>query len=167
MERRNFFKNLTKSVQKKENSIVIRPPYFLDEELFSKCIECEGSCATVCEEEIITIAEDKTPHISFEKSGCTFCDECAKACPLDVLTLEAKQNIAVCIEIDQLKCMSWSKNICFSCKDPCLDNAIEFHGMFYPEIIAEKCTSCGFCIRYCPTEAIIIKPLVKKEEDEN
>ncbi len=47
--------------------------------------------------------------------------------------------------------------MCFSCKDPCLDDAIEFIGMFRPEIIDDKCTSCGFCIKACPTQAIEIK----------
>lgn len=49
--------------------------------------------------------------------------------------------------------------MCFSCKDPCLDDAIEFLGMFRPEIVTDKCTSCGFCLRACPTSAIEIKAL--------
>ena len=39
--------------------------------------------------------------------------------------------------------------MCFSCKDPCLDNAIDFKAMFMPEI-NDKCTSCGFCLSRCP-----------------
>jgi len=167
MQRRNFFKNLTQSFNNKPKQILIRPPYFNNEEDFSRCIECEGICAQKCEEGIITLLEDKTPVLDFEQSGCTFCDVCALECPEDVLHVKYKNNIDITIEIDKLKCMSWSKNICFSCKDPCLDNAIEFTGMFYPEIIADRCTSCGFCIKYCPTEAIIIKPKIKELVDEN
>jgi len=37
-----------------------------------------------------------------------------------------------------------------------LDNAIEFLGLFKPSI-NDNCTSCGFCISYCPTNAIILK----------
>ena len=158
MERRNFFKNLTQSIQpKKDEAIVIRPPYFEKEEDFSRCVECAGLCAEVCETEIIKIATDKTPYLDFSQNGCTFCDECALKCPEDVLSLQFKSDIAVDIVIDPKRCMSWSKSICFSCKDPCLENAIVFAGMFYPEIDTQKCTSCGFCIKYCPTEAIIIQ----------
>jgi len=167
MQRRDFFKNLTQPLNKESIHNIIRPPYYKDEIDFEKCKECEGICALKCEENIIIILDDKTPALSFEQSGCTFCDVCALECPEDVLMLEHKSSIDVSIEIDKLKCMSWSKNICFSCKDPCLDNAIEFTGMFYPEIIADRCTSCGFCIRYCPTEAIIIKPKIKENSNEN
>jgi formate hydrogenlyase subunit 6/NADH:ubiquinone oxidoreductase subunit I len=35
--------------------------------------------------------------------------------------------------------------------------------MFRPEIDLNRCTACGFCIKYCPTEAISIV-FDKKEE---
>jgi ferredoxin-type protein NapF len=154
MKRRAVFNKLFK--KSKQEFKVIRPPYVGEESNFELCLECDGVCARECEENIIVILEDKTPSLDFSKSGCTFCDKCALSCNVNVLKIEYKSKVDVKIEIDKLKCMSWSKNICFSCKDPCLDNAIEFSGMFYPEIIAEKCTSCGFCIKYCPTEAIKI-----------
>ena len=157
MQRREIFNKLLQPVKQKKSSIkIVRPPYIGDESNFELCLECNGVCASVCEEKIIKIIDDKTPVLSFENSGCTFCDECANACEADVLRIEYKSKVDIKIEIDKLKCMSWSKNICFSCKDPCLDNAIEFSGMFYPEIISDKCTSCGFCIKYCPTDAIKI-----------
>ncbi len=165
MQRRSFFKNLTASIKKDLPKLTIRPPYFNDERDFEKCLECEGICAQKCEEGIIFIQNDKTPALSFEKSGCTFCDICAEECPEGVLKPKYMDHIDIVVEIDKIKCMSWSKNICFSCKDPCLDNAIEFAGMFYPEIVEDKCTGCGFCIKYCPTEAIIIKPKMKESVD--
>ena len=165
MQRRDFFKNLTQSIHpSKQKTVVVRPPYFENEEDFVKCVECAGLCADVCETKIIKIGEDKSPRLDFSSNGCTFCDECAKVCPEGVLALEYKDIIDVEVFIDPKRCMSWTKNICFSCKDPCLDNAIEFSGMFYPEIVSDRCTSCGFCIKYCPTEAIIIKAK-RKDED--
>ena len=47
--------------------------------------------------------------------------------------------------------------MCFSCKDPCLDDAIQFLGMFRPEIDENLCTSCGFCLKVCPTDAITLE----------
>lgn len=157
MKRRELLGSLFSSNEKREVAVV-RPPYYLDAGSFDKhCIECDGKCSSVCEENIIVIGEDKTPHLDFSSSGCTYCDECAKACPSGVLTLEAKQTIQTTFEIDMLKCMSWNQTMCFSCKDPCLDNAIEFLGMFRPTIIQDKCTACGFCLSVCPTQAIHYK----------
>ena len=158
MDRRELFSSLfsSKTTEKKES--IIRPPYFVDEDSFLKeCIMCEGICSTFCEEKIIIIQEDKTPKIDFELGGCTYCDECAIHCPSEVLQVEYKTNIKQTIEIDMMKCMSWHSTMCFSCKDPCLDDAIEFLGMFKPTILSDKCTSCGFCISTCPVEAIKIK----------
>ena len=108
-----------------------------------------------CEENIIFIQEDFTPKLDFSSNGCTYCDLCAIACPNEVLKLEYKKNIDAKIEIDVLSCLSWNQTMCFSCKDPCLDDAIDFLAMFRPSI-NDKCTSCGFCIKVCPTNAIKI-----------
>lgn len=158
MKRRELFSSLASSFTKKEKQEkIIRPPYFRNKEVFlTNCIECsDKKCSTVCEENIILILENGTPAISFENSGCTYCDECANACEHEVLNIEDKKNIAVKIEIDPLSCLSWNQTMCFSCKDPCLDDAIDFLAMFRPEI-NENCTSCGYCIKYCPTSAIKI-----------
>ena len=166
MDRRELFSSLFSSNIKEEKESVVRPPYFFVESeikkenslsFFKECVNCDGICSTFCEEKIIIIQDDKTPKIDFTLGGCTYCDKCAKACPHDVLKIENKSNIKQHIEIDMLKCMSWHDTMCFSCKDPCLEDAIEFLGMFRPSIVDDKCTSCGFCINRCPTQAIIIK----------
>ena len=157
-ERRDFFKSFTKVFKEDEKKeIIIRPPYYDDKDFFYKeCINCDGICSTFCEENIIKIADDKIPYIDFSQGGCTYCDQCAINCPSDVLKVEYKKNIEVKIQIDMLECLSWNSTMCFSCKDPCLDNAIDFLGLFKPTI-SDACTSCGFCISYCPTNAITIK----------
>ena len=163
MERRELFDSLTsafadRSGQKSE--IILRPPYNNDESLFhNECQNCDGKCATVCEEEIIKIAKDMTPYLSFEKSGCTFCDDCVSACEFGVLVLENKNNIKASINISVSSCLAWNDTMCFSCKDPCLDNAIIFQGLFKPVIDELKCTACGFCISRCPAFAIEIEGL--------
>lgn len=157
MKRRELFSSLTSSFSKKEKQEkIIRPPYFQSEAIFfTNCTDCEGFCSTACEENIIFIQEDSTPKLDFSSSGCTYCDECAIACPNEVLKVDYKKNIDVKIEIDVLSCLSWNQTMCFSCKDPCLDDAIDFLGMFRPSI-NDNCTSCGFCIKVCPTGAIKI-----------
>ena len=168
MQRRELFSFLSASIQdaakeKKEQVLVVRPPYFKEPEdgqtnaFDIECQNCEGLCATSCQEHIIVIGEDKTPHLDFSKSGCTYCDDCATACIPDVLRLEDKKLINAAVVIDKTKCMSWEGVMCFSCKDPCLEDAIDFKAMFTPTIDAAKCTSCGFCISRCPSYAIIVE----------
>ncbi len=110
------------------------------------------------------MAEDKTPYLSFEKSGCTFCDACANACDFGVLTLAGKSDISAVVSISvssclswNTVCLSWNTVMCFACKDPCLEDAIVFQGLFKPVIDETKCTACGFCISRCPASAIEIE----------
>ncbi len=157
MERRELLGSLFPSKKEGKES-AIRPPYYKDLDSFDKeCIKCvDKPCITICQENIIVLDEKQTPIIDFSKGGCTYCDECAIACPNEVLILEEKEHIDVVLEIEMLQCLSWNNTMCFSCKDPCLDDAIEFIGMFRPSINQEKCVSCGFCVSVCPTNAIKI-----------
>ena len=162
MNRRELFTSFGASLQgevpKKEVSF-LRPPYYGDESLFhNECSKCDAKCATVCEEDIIKIAQDKTPYLDFSKSGCTFCDDCAIACEEGVLSIENKRELNAKVTINQNECLSWQAVMCFSCKDPCLDKAIDFQAMFMPTI-NDNCTSCGFCISRCPATSIDIKVL--------
>ncbi|NPA27997.1 MAG: ferredoxin-type protein NapF [Epsilonproteobacteria bacterium] len=158
--RRDFFKRLVEPAIKEEKSsspLYIRPPYVKDYSLFDKeCIECEQkSCAKVCEENIIIIEAKGTPILNLQSSGCTFCQECAIACQKGVLSIEeGEEKINATFYINKDLCLSHNKNVCFSCKEPCIDNAILFKGMFEPIIDIEKCTACGFCLSRCPTKAI-------------
>lgn len=155
MQRRELFGSLASSLKKQEK--LLRPPYFSDESLFHKeCNKCDAKCASVCEEDIIKIADDKTPHLFFSSSGCTYCDKCADACEYGVLNIENKNRLRAIISIDKSSCISWGHTMCFSCKDPCSYNAIDFKAMFMPSI-NENCTACGLCLSRCPTDAIRVK----------
>lgn len=160
MQRRELFSSLSKPFKKEKEESVLRPPYFKDINLFfTNCIEClDKPCIMACEENIIVVLEDKTTALDFSKSGCTYCDMCAKTCTNGVLNIEDKKQIEAKIEIDILSCLAWQNTMCFSCKNPCLDDAITFLGLFRPTI-TQNCTSCGFCIKVCPTNAIKVKNL--------
>jgi len=159
--RRDFFKSLAKplSQTKEESLLLVRPPYGKFESLFqSECPSCiSKSCVASCDEKIIFVTDDGTPSLTFKQNGCTFCDDCAKACEPNVLSLEHEEtseylNAIFRISLDA--CVAHHGVICNSCKEPCIDNAILFNGMFNPIIDDEKCTACGFCISRCPTQAI-------------
>ncbi len=172
VSRRDFFKSITKPLQQSEEEnipFLIRPPYGKSESLFqSECPSCENlACITSCDEKIIFIdKETKTPTLDFSKNGCTFCDECAIACEQDVLSLDNSSSYLNAIfQISIESCVAHQGVICYSCKEPCIDDAILFNGMFNPIIDNEKCTACGFCISRCPTKAISYKVIPQQEEN--
>jgi len=140
-----------------DTTVRTRPPYAADETLFgSECPRCEGSCGTACEEAIIRFTEAKIPYLDFSGGGCTYCGKCLEACVPGVLG-DADVPIRGSIRINVAKCVSWHGVMCFSCKEPCLENAIVFANMFRPEISADACTLCGFCMSRCPGEAIEVR----------
>jgi len=172
--RRDFFKSfLPQSLQKEEVATpsLIRPPYGRGESFFqSECPACESvACVTSCDEEIITIAPDGTPTLAFHRNGCTFCDACAKACEKGVLSLEEEGEqewLNAIFKISLDACVAHHGVVCFACKEPCIDDAILFNGLFDPVIDDEKCTACGFCIARCPTQAISYESFVVEPSKE-
>jgi ferredoxin-type protein NapF len=172
--RRDFFKSFAKPLSQARGEViplVVRPPYGKSESLFqSECPSCESkSCVTSCDEKIIVIADDGTATLSFEKNGCTFCEDCAKGCEPNVLSLENEETseyLNAIFRISLEACVAHHGVICHSCKEPCIDNAILFNGMFNPVIDDEKCTACGFCISRCPTQAISFNVFDYRAENE-
>jgi len=161
VDRRAFFASFAKGFGQggEVSSSPVRPPYAQSESLFqSECPTCQSkACVTCCDEKIILIADDGTPTLSFKQNGCTFCDACADACEADVLSLEKGQNstwLNAVFKISLEACVAHHGVICHSCKEPCIDDAILFNGLFNPVIDDEKCTACGFCMARCPTQAI-------------
>jgi ferredoxin-type protein NapF len=155
--RRGFLKSFSTPFEGENEWQPIRLPYNKDISLFQKeCPSCEDKpCIPVCDEEIIKTLEDGTVFLDFSKRGCTYCDDCAKACPNDVLVLDENiDRINAHIELDMTKCVAWHDVICSSCRDVCYDRAIKFLGMFRPEINYDNCTNCGFCVGVCPSYAI-------------
>ncbi|WP_201353675.1 ferredoxin-type protein NapF [Hydrogenimonas urashimensis] len=167
-ERRGLFASLSSAIKKEKQreKPVVRPPYNTDPSLFYKlCPDCSDKrCAGVCEEEIIVIDERGTPTLDFSKNGCTFCDACADACDSGVLSDKTLNFVDTTVEIDVLKCVAWHQVLCSSCKDPCLENAIVFLGLFRPEIDMDRCTGCGWCRPVCPADAILFIPPKRRKE---
>jgi len=169
--RRAFFNAFRKPLVQEVEAPVLRPPYGLNESLFqSECTTCESkACVTSCDEKIILLLEDGTPTLNFSKSGCTFCEECANACEANVLNLENTQtaeHLNARFKISTEACVAHHGVICFSCKEPCIDDAILFNGMFNPVIDRDACTACGFCMARCPTNAIRFDITTLKEPEE-
>ena len=158
----NVFRKPLEAAQqnsKEVSPLVVRPPYGQNESLFqSECVACESkACVASCDEQIIMIQEDGTPRLDFSKSGCTFCEDCASVCEPGVLSLEhthTSEHLNATFRISTEGCVAHHGVICFSCKEPCIDDAILFNGLFNPVIDMDRCTGCGFCLGRCPTQAI-------------
>ncbi len=143
---------------------MVRPPYGEDESLFqSGCLACESkACVASCEEKIIVLDENGVPTLDFSLNGCTFCEACAEVCEADVLSIERSGGVEwinARFRIQSEACMAHNGVICFACKEPCMEDAILFNGMFNPVIDEDRCTGCGFCLGRCPTHAIDYVPL--------
>lgn len=159
MAKREVFSSLTSRFKKKTEPL--RPPYNEDSTLFhTVCPQCEDTpCVTLCEEEIIKIDEEKKPYLDFSKSGCTFCKECANACPHLVLEfLDDNDTIAAKVSIDTKTCLAWNEVMCSSCLSVCDARAIEFFGLFRPTVNIDTCTACGFCKAVCPADSLVFSP---------
>jgi len=157
-DRRELFKSLSKRLNQEDENLLIRPPYFKEYIDFNKCRSCQDkTCISACPEKIIVIAQDESITLDFSKNGCSFCEECAIACDKGVLSLEnihTADRLNATFQIDFKSCVAHHGVICSACREPCIDDAILFNGLFNPVIDNEKCTSCGFCISRCPTLAI-------------
>jgi len=169
MLRRELFGLVRKSLHGETSAYPVRPPYGLDESLFqSGCSSCEEKgCVSSCDEQIIVLDREGIPVLDFSRSGCTFCDACAEACPSDVLSLEhpnSQASVDAQFRISTETCVAHDGVICFACKEPCIEDAILFNGMFNPVIDTERCTGCGFCLSRCPTQAISYEGFMMQEE---
>ena len=157
--RNEFIKFFTDRI-KGEKKTYIRPPYSTGPNLFDQvCPECPGQCASICEEQIIEIAENGTPFLNFGKSGCTFCSACLDACEKGVLVAPEKKVITANIHLDFTTCLAWNSTLCQSCMNTCEVDAIFFAGLKNPNIRKDACTRCGMCIASCPVKSIEITPL--------
>lgn len=159
--RRGFFASLASLVQVKEKEIPFSPllPGFIPNSV-QGCTECTTSaCKNVCEEGIVVREGTASPYLDFSKRGCTFCGDCSVACESDCFVAEPVNTINAEVRIGILSCLAWNKTICRSCADVCNDKAIQFTGLWNPEINLDACTACGFCIGVCPAYTITVHPI--------
>lgn len=71
------------------------------------------------------------------------------------------------VTLSRESCFSHRGSICFSCREACPEHAIEFSGMFNPEIKEDLCTGCALCVSVCPAEALVsekVQPIHRKQE---
>ncbi|MGL1901525.1 MAG: RnfABCDGE type electron transport complex subunit B [Fibrobacterales bacterium] len=126
------------------------------------CLGC-GDCVIACDFDAMYMDEEtKLPVILEDK--CTSCNGCVTACPRDLIEIRplGKKGKRIWINcMNEEKGGASKKNCevacigCSKCEKACPDNfnAIEMiNNRAY--IDPDKCTACGICFHYCPTDAI-------------
>lgn len=158
---------------------VLRPPGALPHPVFAGlCTRC-GNCARACPSQIITRDPGQvhwislsTPTLQLDRDYCREdCVACTQVCPSGALrpvSLDQKASITIGLaSVDMSLCLLGEDRECSACRRWCPYEAIQyvFSDADYtqvPVIDPEKCTGCGACQAYCPTQpykAIVIHRL--------
>ncbi len=141
---------------------VIRPPWAVNELMFTEnCTRCY-ECANACHSNLIVKGGGGFPEITFNRQGCDFCEACVRACPEDILYIDklnqhtAWQHTAVISD----ECFSARGIVCRSCGEICESRAIQFKpgiaGRTQVNLDTAVCNGCGECVHVCPAGAIKI-----------
>lgn len=136
------------------------PPWLERVAAGGRCRECSAPCAAACPEKIVRIHEPEhanagQPYLDLRNAGCTFCGDCARACPVQPLREPAKPVLGIA-RIHQQTCLPWQRINCYACRGICPENALSFDSLARPEIKAAACTGCGQCVGRCPVNAISV-----------
>jgi ferredoxin len=55
--------------------------------------------------------------------------------------------------VDEARCLTWGGQACTVCKEHCpMEGALAFDPGGKLRVADDKCTGCGLCEHYCPTE---------------
>jgi ferredoxin-type protein NapF len=138
----------------------IRPPRALPEPDFSDLCDGCGECVSACNENILRLTHRKLPLLDFALGACTFCADCAAACPTGALnpggdgqvpawTLRARISSA---------CLAQRGTYCVRCVEECEHGAITalpaVGGRTKMRVNSAHCTGCGACVAHCPVDAV-------------
>ncbi|MCL2020648.1 MAG: ferredoxin-type protein NapF [Betaproteobacteria bacterium] len=152
-------------------SVVItprRPPWAVDEALFTRaCVRC-GVCVAACPTGLLAEGAGGFPEADFQRAHCTFCADCVHACAEHARQNESSQAPALIFSSDlppwtiratiNTACLPHKGVLCRSCEEHCEAGAIRFTPRVgspaKPEITELRCTGCGECVASCPTHAI-------------
>lgn len=136
------------------------PPVIAAHVSHALCMGCDGRCLSVCEPGVIRLHPKEhglagMPWLDFSAAACTFCGNCADACPQIEAPADHVDHPAIGIaEIDLARCLAHTGVFCISCQGSCAYQAIRRNRLSRPQMLPDVCTDCGACASVCPVQAI-------------
>ena len=136
-----------------------RPPWLDGRIDPAYCAACDPACVSACEQHIIRIHPSDhhqagLPWLDFTAGGCTFCADCARACPRVERIVDTPQIGTA--QIDTGRCLAWNDVICLSCAGVCRERALRRDRSRRVTVDTLSCTGCGQCVSKCPVMALTI-----------
>ena len=156
-----------------------RPPWAVDETLFTHtCTRC-GACVAACPTGLLAQGAGGFPEADFRRARCTFCTDCAHACAENARQGASRQPLALTFSPDlppwalrvtiSTSCLPRQGVMCRSCEDHCEEGAVRFAPQLgrpaQPEITESRCTGCGECVASCPAHAISMQAFPQSASD--
>lgn len=145
--------------RKKVDSCQAILPWLVEQSSFTDdCTRC-GKCIEKCDSNIIIKGDGGFPQVDFSRGECTFCYQCANACPEPLFNAQHESPWNAKATISS-RCLASNKIECRSCGDMCESMAIKFRlrsgDVALPKIELEDCSGCGACVAVCPGTAITV-----------
>lgn len=145
----------------------LRPPWAVDELLFTELCNSCGDCIDHCPTHIIQWGRGQLPVINFESGECLFCGDCMTTCkPRALKEISGQQPWSVTASINTENCIAFQGVECRSCYDPCEVQAINMTprigGVSIPVLNSTTCTGCGACYSVCPVQAVNMKQNIQE-----
>lgn len=145
----------------------LRPPWAVDERLFSDTCTACGKCIEACPEGILAAGHGGLPIVTFSRGACIFCGTCTDACPEACFTPQRETKPWRLVATVSPTCIETKGVTCRMCEAACDANAIRFRprigGGSNVLIDAETCSGCGACLSPCPVGALSVgEPRLKE-----
>lgn len=148
------------NVKRSQKPLGPRPPWHQQvmENCNDPCSNCGQECVASCPQGIISLHPDEhehagTPWLDFSVTGCTFCGDCAEACP-SIESFEKESSPLDNLQLAKASCLTWNNVFCMSCIGKCDVRALRLDERRRLVLNDSLCTGCGMCVHSCPVNAL-------------